>query len=60
MGISVLGAIAAAGTAIMNKASDPQAGWIVVTLAIAYPAAVIVAFFLRNPSETGESEESAA
>ena len=48
MGISVLGAVAAAGKAIVDKASDPVAGWIVVTLAIAYPLAVIAGFFLRK------------
>lgn len=48
MGISVIGAVAAAGKAIVGKASDPVAGWIVVTLAIAYPLAVIAGFFLRN------------
>jgi len=48
MGVSVLGAIAAAGKAIADKASHPAAGWIVVTLAIVFPAAVVVGFFFRR------------
>ncbi len=48
MGLSVLGAVAAAGKAIVDKASHPSAGWIVVTLAIVFPAAVLVGFFFRR------------
>ena len=55
MGISVLGAVAAAGKAIVDKASDPVAGWIVVTLAIAYPLAVLAGFFLRNNDKKSEA-----
>lgn len=55
MGISVLGAMAAAGKAIYDKASDPTAGWIVVTLAIAYPAAVLVGFFVRKSPASSDA-----
>lgn len=55
MGISVLGAVAAAGKAIMDKSSDPDAGWIVVTLAVVYPAAVVVGFFVRRSESTEEA-----
>ncbi len=58
MGISVLGATAAAGKAIMDKSNDPAAGWIVVTLAIAYPAAVLVGFFFRKPDAGDVAEAS--
>ena len=55
MGISVLGAVAAAGKAIVDKASDPVAGWIVITLAIAYPLAVLAGFFLRKNDKKSEA-----
>lgn len=44
MGISVLGAIAAAGTAILDKASDPIAGRVVIGVAVGYILAVLLGF----------------
>ncbi|MCH2210025.1 MAG: divalent metal cation transporter [Fuerstiella sp.] len=42
MGISVLGAVAAAGKAIFDKASNPQTGPVVITVAAGFAVAVIV------------------
>ena len=42
MGISVLGAVAAAGKAIFDKASDPKTGPLVITVAVGFAVAVIV------------------
>lgn len=47
MGISVLGAVAAATTAIISKASDPKAGKVVIGVAAVYILLVIVGFFFK-------------
>lgn len=47
MAISVLGALAAAYTAIVDKASDPQAGWLVVSLGVGFIVLVILGFLFR-------------
>lgn len=47
MGISVLGAIAAATTAMIDKASDPLAGKAVLAIAAIFIAAVLIGFIMR-------------
>jgi hypothetical protein len=47
MGISVLGAVAAATTAVINKASDPKAGKVVIGVAVVYILLVVVGFFFK-------------
>lgn len=47
MGISVVGAIVAATTAILEKAGDPIAGRVVIVLAVGYILAVLVGFAMR-------------
>jgi len=58
MGLSVLGAIVAATTAILDKAKDPIAGRVVVGLAVGYIVAVLVGFAMRwiKPRLTARSE----
>lgn len=58
MGISVLGAIAAAGTAIYDKASDPVAGPIVTMVANDVVVLIIIGFFLRK--KFSESDDVSA
>ncbi len=48
MGVSVLGAIVAAGSAVMQKLGDPVAGPVVLTLLIVFVLAVIAGFFLKK------------
>ncbi len=50
MGISVLGAIAAAYAAIKEKAADPIAGRVVFYGAIAYIVLVIAGFCWKTPA----------
>ncbi len=53
--ISVVGAVAAAGTAIMDKASDPKAGKLVMGVAIVYILLVGIGFAFKRPDpETTE------
>jgi len=55
MGISVLGAIAAAGTAIYDKATDraaPLAGLVVIAILVVYLLLVGIGFFLRPEPTT--------
>lgn len=47
MGLSVVGAIAAAVTAILDKASDPQAGFAVIAVAVIYIVLVIIGFVVK-------------
>lgn len=58
MGLSVLGAIAAAATAIMDKSSDPTAGKVVLAVAAGYIVAVIVGFLLRKPHAAANHAKS--
>lgn len=44
MGISVLGALIAAGTAVKNKASDPDAGPLVIGIGVVYLILVVLGF----------------
>lgn len=55
MGISVAGAFAAAGTAMMEKARDPKAGTLVIGLAAAYGVAVVLGFFRKTDDEATTS-----
>ncbi|MEO2031188.1 MAG: divalent metal cation transporter [Planctomycetaceae bacterium] len=48
MGISVLGAFAAAATAIYSKVSDPKTGPVVITVAVGFAIAVIVGILDRR------------
>ena len=47
MMISVVGAIVAAGTAIRDKASDPQAGTLVIVIASVYGLLAVAGFFMK-------------
>ena len=47
MGVSVAGAIAAASTAIMDKANDPTAGWLVISVSIGYLVLVAIGFAFK-------------
>ena len=51
MGVSVAGAIVAAGTAIYDKANDPTAFPVVIGLLVIYTIAIIVGFVLRRSSD---------
>ncbi len=56
MGISVLGALAAAITAIMSKANHPTAGPVVIVVAVTYVVLVILGFaFKRKPTAGDKS-----
>ncbi len=48
MGFSVLGAIAAAIAAIREKAADPQAGTVVILVAVVYVVLVLLGFALKG------------
>ena len=48
MGVSVLGAIAAAGTAIYDKASHPVAGKVVIGVGVIFMISVIVTALQRR------------
>ncbi|HAC92937.1 MAG TPA: hypothetical protein DCF63_20240 [Planctomycetaceae bacterium] len=50
MGLSVLGAIAAAAMAIIDKSSDPTAGKVVLAIAVGYIVAVLAGFALHKPN----------
>ncbi|MEE2885856.1 MAG: divalent metal cation transporter [Planctomycetota bacterium] len=50
MGVAVIGSIAAAATAVIDKASDPKAGWIVITLGSIVVIAVLIGFMRRRPA----------
>ncbi|MFP6750128.1 MAG: hypothetical protein VB855_00490, partial [Pirellulaceae bacterium] len=55
MGVSVLGAIAAALTAIIDKASHPIAGPVVIGVGIILLVAIAVGFFLvRHLKDDGD------
>jgi hypothetical protein len=58
MGLSVLGAIAAAATAIMDKSSDPTAGKVVLAVAAGYIVAVILGFVMRKPNAAANLAKS--
>jgi Mn2+/Fe2+ NRAMP family transporter len=47
MGVSVLGASAAAVTAVLDKVNDPIAGKAVIVIAVGFIAAVLVGFAIR-------------
>ncbi len=47
MMVSVAGAIVAAGTAIRDKASDPQAGTLVIVIASVYGLLAVAGFFMK-------------
>ena len=49
MGVSVLGAIVAAGAAIMEKAADPVAGRVVIGIAVVYVILVAIGFLVKKP-----------
>ena len=55
MFISVVGAIAAAATAIYDKASDPQAGPVVLGVGGVYVVLVIIGFFLKPRNHVSAS-----
>lgn len=50
MGISVLGALVAAGFAMYGKIGDPKAGPIVIGMAVVYVIAVIIGFVKKSAS----------
>ena len=54
MGISVLGALAAAITAIMSKANHPTAGPVVIVVAVTYVVLVILGFVFKRKSTAGD------
>jgi hypothetical protein len=62
MGISVLGAIAAALTAIMDKASHPIAGPVVIGVGVILLVAIAVGFFLvrrlKGDGDDGDDGET--
>ena len=51
MALSVAGAIAAATTAIIDKANDPKAGTVVLTIAVGYLIAVAIGFAIKLPKK---------
>ena len=53
MGLSVMGAIAAATTAIVDKASDPTAGKVVLVIAAGFIVAVLIGFAMRLGKRPG-------
>lgn len=60
MGVSVLGALAAAATAIYDKATDkahPEAFYAIVGLLVVYGALVLVGFKLRKPHATADQSQ---
>jgi type IV secretory pathway VirB2 component (pilin) len=57
MGISVLGAIAAALTAIAGKASHPIAGPVVITIGVVFGIMILVGFFFASGSSSSPVEE---
>ena len=60
MGLSTLGAIAAAATAIYGKAMDkenPLAFYVVMGILIAYSIAVVLGFILKKPSPTSTTSQ---
>ena len=58
MGISVLGAIAAALTAVASKASHPIAGPVVITIGVVFGIMIVVGFFFVSGSPGSTEEES--
>lgn len=50
MGISVIGALVAAGSAIYTKMTDPKAGTVAIAVAALYVVAVIAGFALKRKS----------
>jgi len=54
MGISVLGAVAAAGTALYDKITDPKplVGWVVLGILVVYLLIVAAGFFMMKRSRT--------
>lgn len=54
MAVSVLGALAAATTAVMDKASDPTAGWLVISVSVIYLILVAIGFALK-PKQTSSA-----
>ena len=52
MGVSVLGALIAAGTAVYDKANHPTAGPVVMTVGVIYILLVIVGFVLKPKAKT--------
>jgi Mn2+/Fe2+ NRAMP family transporter len=62
MGVSVLGALAAALTAILDKASHPIAGPVVILVGVVFLGMIVVGFVLKSRSQgdtvgAGEEEE---
>jgi len=51
MGISVIGALTAAGTAVYDKMQDKTAGPVVIGVAVVYTILVVVGFFLKPKVE---------
>ena len=52
MGISVIGAIVAAASAVQNAMSDPRNGVIVITIGVCFIVAVICGFIDKRQSYT--------
>ncbi|MEO2022380.1 MAG: divalent metal cation transporter [Pirellulaceae bacterium] len=57
MGVSVVGAIAAALTAIAGKASHPVAGPVVITIGVVFGVMILVGFFFASGSSSSPVEE---
>ncbi|MFP6575506.1 MAG: divalent metal cation transporter [Pirellulaceae bacterium] len=57
MGVSVVGAIAAALTAIAGKASHPIAGPVVITIGVIFGVMILVGFFFASGSSSSPVEE---
>ncbi len=54
MGISVLGALAAATVAVIDKARDATAGWLVSVVGVTYVLLVIVGFVMKSKSKDAQ------
>jgi len=59
MGISVLGAVAAAATAIYDKASHPVAGKVVIAVGVVFIVAILSTAFGKKPEANTVSDASA-
>ena len=58
MGISVIGAIVAAGSAIQNSMTDATAGPIVIAIAVAFVVAVIAGFIMKAQGGDHDDQRS--